>query len=238
MGAGLGVERDFFADRALAAKRGLTRVLSPFSVWGIRPDGPKTEPPSPENPPRSMPPEDPIPHETPPEKLLELVYDELRRQAARQLLRQGGAMTIQPTELVHEAWMRMSAKDRAHWRGRDHFFATAVLSMRHVLVDRIRRKTASKREGTKVDVSLADEVAEKDAAERILTLDECVERLSKEHPECAKVVQMKFFAGLGNEETARLLGCGLRTVERQWAFARAKLYQMVLEREAPDDKAA
>jgi RNA polymerase sigma factor (TIGR02999 family) len=163
--------------------------------------------------------------------LLVMVYEELRGLAARQMAGQGG-QTMQPTALVHEAWMRLASKDADTWKDRAHFFRTAAVAMRRILVDRAREKSSLKRGGSWVDLPLSADIAvEQDPEAHILILDECLARMEREHPDCAKVVQLKFFAGLSNEETSALLGSSLRTVERQWAFARAKLYQMIRSHE-------
>jgi len=168
------------------------------------------------------------------EDLLAIVYDELRRLAATQMNRQGNAsLTLQPTALVHEAWLRLTSNTPRRWNNRSHFFRTAAMAMRCILVDRAREKSSRKRAGFRVDVSFADNVAtDSDLERHILAVDECLEQMETEHPDCAKVVQLKFFAGLTNEETADLLGVSLRRVERHWAFARAKLYQMIRNRDA------
>ena len=165
-------------------------------------------------------------------ELLVMVYEELRRLAARQMAWQGGGQTLQPTALVHEAWMKLASKDPDTWKDRTHFFRTAAVAMRRILVDRAREKSSQKRGGTWVDLPLSAEIAaEQDPEAHILIVDECLARMEKEHPDCARVVQLKFFAGLSNEQTAGLLGSSLRTVERQWAFARARLYQMIRSHE-------
>ena len=115
---------------------------------------------------------------------------------------------------------------------RTHFFRAAAVAMRCILVDRARAKSTLKREGVRVDLSFASQIpSELGPEDQIVIMDECLEQMAKDHPDCAKVVQLKFFAGLSNEETATLLGSSLRSVERQWAFARSKLYQMIRNRE-------
>lgn len=168
------------------------------------------------------------------ENLLVMVYDELRRLAAMQMGRQnGGVQTLQPTALVHEAWLRLSSANSGQWKDQQHFFRTAAVAMRQILVDRARGRNALKRGGgARVDLESAGEIApEQDPEAHLLIMDDCLARMEIDHPECARVVQLKFFAGLSNQETAEMLGASLRTVERQWAFARAKLYQMIRSRE-------
>lgn len=161
-----------------------------------------------------------------------MVYNELRRLASNRMAEQGGVHTLQPTALVHEAWMKLTANDHKTWKDRSHFFRAAAIAMRSILVDRARQKHSHKRNASTVDLSFASEItSDLSPEDHILIMDECLEIMEKNHPDCAKVVQLKFFAGLGNEETAALLGSSLRTVERQWAFARTKLYQMIRDRE-------
>lgn len=168
-----------------------------------------------------------------PGDLLVMVYEELRRLAAKQMACQKDAQTLQPTALVHEAWMRITSREADTWKDRTHFFRTAAVAMRHILVDRAREKNALKRGGSGADLRFASEMATADDAPEthILIMDECLARMEKEHPDCAKVVHLKFFAGLSNQETADLLGSSMRSVERQWAFARTKLYQMIRDQE-------
>jgi len=162
-----------------------------------------------------------------------MVYDELRRVAASQMARGGaGGHTLQPTALVHEAWMRLTTKNADYWNDRAHFFRTAAVAMRRILVDRAREKNSLKRGGSGMDPQVpGDSLDGFDPESRILLMDECLAQMEQDHPDCAKVIQLKFFAGLSNQETAALLGSSLRTVERQWAFARSKLYQMIRARE-------
>lgn len=167
------------------------------------------------------------------EQLLVMVYDELRRLAARQLSEQAGGQTLQPTALVHEAWLRLSRADDSRWKDRAHFFRTAAMAMRSVLVDRVREKCSIKRGGQVEFVLDGGTEVITSPDDHLLLVDECLEIMEKENPECARIVHLKFFAGLSNEETAHLLGISLRSVERQWSFARAKLYQMIRGREQP-----
>lgn len=165
------------------------------------------------------------------DELLALVYDELRRLAARQLAREGQGQTLQPTALVHEAWLRLADGKNREWQDRTHFFRASALAMRRILVDRAREKNSLKR-GGKVEFQLhegAEVMMVRD--NHLLVIDECLERMETDNPECSRIVHLKFFAGLSNEETATLLGLPLRSIERQWAFARAKLFQMIREQD-------
>lgn len=160
-----------------------------------------------------------------------MVYEELRNLAAARMAAQSPGHTLQPTALVHEAWLRLSKTDAARWNNREHFFRAAAMAMRQILVDHARAKTRQKRRRAEDDVILATEdTSDQNAEFDVLIIHECLEELEKSHPDCARVVQLKFFAGLNNQETADVLGSSLRTVERLWAFARFKLFQMVSNR--------
>jgi RNA polymerase sigma factor (TIGR02999 family) len=161
------------------------------------------------------------------EELLPLVYQELRRLASHHMAGNPGPQTLQPTALVHEAWLRLSAARNAGWRDKQHFFATAALAMRQILVDRARRKQAAKRGGNpaRADLQEADcaGVAAPDEDERLLAIDEALERFAVEHPEKARLVQLRYFAGLTNVEAAEVMGVSEATAKRWWAYARAWL---------------
>lgn len=165
-----------------------------------------------------------------------MVYEELRGLAARQMTRFGdGVQTLQPTALVHEAWLRLTSKNPGTWNSSHHFFCTAAIAMRRILVDRVRHKCSLKRTTVPLDLNLAHDAPDMHGSEsRILAVDDCLRHLEIAEPDCARVVQLKFFGGLTNQETAEMLGTSLRNVERQWAFARAKLYQMIQDREPAD----
>ena len=161
------------------------------------------------------------------EEMLPLVYDELRRLAASRISREAEGITLQPTALVHEAWIRLTAKGDREWGDRIHFFRAAALAMRRILVDRARQKASLKKGGIRTDLDPASlEITEETPDERILLIDESLRRLEKEDPESARIVLLKFFAGLTNNEVASSLGVNVRTVERQWAYAKACLFQM------------
>ncbi len=162
------------------------------------------------------------------EELLPLVYDELRRLAAVRLGHEAAGQTLQPTALVHEAWLRLVSEGERTWNNRAHFFRAAAQAMRRILVDRARHKASIKCGGGQERINLEDlnlSVASPD--ERILLVDESLTRLETEDPETARVVTLKFFGGLTNKEVAKTLGVTERTVERQWAYAKACLYEMI-----------
>lgn len=164
------------------------------------------------------------------EELLPLVYDELRQLAAARMAGERPGQTLQPTALVHEAWMRLSDQDGRNWNDRAHFFRAAAQAMRRILVDRAREKSSLKRgEGVKaLDIAEFD-LADTNRDDRVLLIDEMLERLEGEDPDGARVVSMKFFGGLTEKEIAEIHCVTERTVRRQWAYARARLFQMIQE---------
>ncbi len=160
------------------------------------------------------------------EQLLPLVYDELRRLAAQRLARERPGQTLQPTALVHEAYLRLVGEGEArHWDSRGHFFAAAAEAMRRILVDGARRRGARKR-GARLERIDLPELAEpaRDEPIDLLALDEALTKLQALHPQKAQVVQLRFFAGCSLQETAELLGIARATAQRHWAFARAWLF--------------
>ncbi len=160
-------------------------------------------------------------------KLLPLLYDELRKLARQKLARESPGQTLDATALVHEAYLRMigSGDDRP-FAGEGHFFAVAAEAMRHVLVDRARRKRREKHGGGRRRVDLHDDQpAPPDRADDLLALDEALDRLAVEDPEAARLVQIRYFAGLSVEDAGASLGISRATAYRQWAFARAWLLE-------------
>ena len=158
--------------------------------------------------------------------LVPMIYDELRAMAHRQLAREGLEQTLQTTELVHEAYLRLVDDRYVTRRGRAYFFAAASHAMRRVLVDRARRRSAYKRGGGYCTTFALDEtsVAVDAFAEELLDLDDALERLAALDPRQARVVECRYFGGLDVEETAVALGVSPRTVKSDWALARAWLY--------------
>jgi RNA polymerase sigma factor (TIGR02999 family) len=159
------------------------------------------------------------------EQLLPLVYDELRKLAARRLADEKPGQTLQATALVHEAYLRLIGPDgHARWDGRGHFFAAAAEAMRRILVEKARREKRFKRGGDRQRVDL-DEVAEiaGRADERILAVDEALDRLASEDPQAAQLVKLRFFAGMSITEAAGVLGISRASAYEQWAYARAWL---------------
>lgn len=165
--------------------------------------------------------------EPPLDLLLPAVYAELHRMAERRLRHEHGAVTLSPTELVHEAYLRLAGSSRVTARGRAYFFAAAARAMRRIVVEYARRRGRLKRGGGRASVALADTVSitgtGEDAAE-LLDIEEGLERLEAVAERPARVVECRFYGGLTVEETALALGITPRTVNRDWAFARAWLY--------------
>lgn len=165
------------------------------------------------------------------EDLLPLVYDELRRLAQARMANEAAGQTLQPTALVHEAWLRLvgSAGPASQgWESRAHFFGAAANAMRCILVENARRKSRLKRGGGQVRVDMEGlEVAQPTPDDKILLVDEALAKLEQEDPEQAKVVVLKFFGGLTNQEVAESMGISERTVYRQWVCAKARLFRMV-----------
>lgn len=164
------------------------------------------------------------------EDLLPLVYDELRRLAAVRMAGEQPDQTLQPTALVHEAWLRLTGGENKQWNGRAHFYGAAAEAMRRILIERARRKLALKRgaRAERVDLNLDQvEVAAQSDPEAILALNEALEVLAREDPESAELVKLRFFAGMSNQEAAEVLGVSERSTKRYWTFARAWLFQEI-----------
>jgi RNA polymerase sigma factor (TIGR02999 family) len=158
------------------------------------------------------------------DELLPLVYDELRRLARARLSLENPGQTLQPTALVHEAYLRVTAGTDPGWDSRGHFFAAAAIAMRRILVDQARRKARLKHAGAKNRVDLDDaDVPIQPPTDKVLLVDEALERLEKKDPRKCQVVNLRYFAGLSEEETAAILGLSTRTVEREWRFAKSWL---------------
>lgn len=161
------------------------------------------------------------------EQLLPLVYDELRRLASAKLAHEKAGQTLQATALVHEAYLRMvGAEEIPSYRDRGHFFAVAAAAMRRILIDNARRKSTIKRGEGKQRVPL-DDVAAPMPDDELLALDEAMNSLAEEHPEKAKLVELRYFAGLTADQAADALGISPSTADRHWAYARAWLKSAV-----------
>ena len=158
------------------------------------------------------------------DRLVPIVYDELHRQAQRYLRRENPGHTLQTTALVHEAYLRLVDQREARWQNRAQFFGVAAQVMRRILVDHARRHQAAKRGGSAVPVPLEEgEVAARGSDVDLVALDDALTRLAAVDPQQARVVELRYFTGLGIEETAEALGISPATVKREWAMARAWL---------------
>jgi RNA polymerase sigma factor (TIGR02999 family) len=165
------------------------------------------------------------------EDLLPLVYEELRRLAAARMAAETAGQTLQPTALVHEAWLQLVGAGERSWQNRAHFFGAAVDAMRRILIDKARRKARIKHGGRLARVDIQDiELAETTPDDNVLLINEALQQLEKDDPQQARVVALKFFGGLTNLEVAETLGLSERTVDRQWACAKARLYQMIRQK--------
>ncbi len=159
-------------------------------------------------------------------ELLPLVYDELRKLAARKMAAEPPGQTLQPTALVHEAWLRIADGKDEHWENRAHFFAAAAEAMRRILVENARRKRRAKHGGGQLRVELDTlDVAITSDDDHLLAVDEALDKLAARDALAADLIKLRFFAGLPNVEAARLLGLPERTAKRTWAYARAWLYE-------------
>ena len=159
-------------------------------------------------------------------ELVPLIYNELRHLAAQKMAREAPGHTLQPTALVHEAWLRLGGDAQPHWQNRAHFFAAAAEAMRRILVDSVRRKQCQRHGGQLVRVDI-DSVALPLPIpdDELMALDEALDRLAAVDTRAAEVVKLCYFVGLTHEQAAQELEVSLSTVERLWSFARAWLFQ-------------
>ncbi len=168
------------------------------------------------------------------DELLPLVYDELRHLAAGHLARERPGQTLQATALVHEAWIRLVAEGERSWNNRVHFFRAAALAMRRILVDNARHKASLKGGKNLKRIDIDDiNLAEAPLDDRILLIDEALALLEQEDPECARIVTLRFFGGFTIPEIARAQDASERTISRQWAYAKARLFQLMEELHRP-----
>jgi RNA polymerase sigma factor (TIGR02999 family) len=160
------------------------------------------------------------------DQLMPIVYDELRRQAARYLRREQVGHTLQTTALIHEAYVRLVDQRNMQWQNRAHFFGIAAQMMRRILVDHARSKKRVKRGGSEIRVSFEDaNVAAKGQDLDVVALDEALERLAQIDEQQSRVVELRFFSGLSVEETAEVMGISKSTVKRDWSMAKAWLHR-------------
>ena len=159
------------------------------------------------------------------DELLPLVYEELRKLAAHKMAGEVPGQTLQPTALVHEAWLRLTGAENKSWDSRGHFFAAAAEAMRRILIERARAKSRLRRGGRAERVPLDHvTVASEDPPETVLAIHEALDRLTARDPFKAEVVKMRYFVGLSQDEIAQALGVSVPTIRRHWAIARAWLY--------------
>jgi len=162
------------------------------------------------------------------DELLPLVYEELRKLAAARMAREIPGQTLQPTALVHEAWLRVIGDANPQFDGRAHFFAAASEAMRRILIDSARRKRAQRHGGGQARVDIQDvEVAGAARDDELLAIHDALDKLAAEDKRMAELVKLRFFIGLTNKEAAGILGVSEPTVERWWSFARAWLYREI-----------
>ena len=160
--------------------------------------------------------------------LLPLVYEELRKLAAHKMANEAPGQTLQPTALVHEAWLRLVGTENPQFEGRGHFFAAAAEAMRRILIDRARQKLSLKRGAGAARVNLEHlEVASATDDDTLLAVDEALTKLAREDPDSAEFIKLRFFAGMTNDEAAQALGIPERTARRHWSFARAWLFREI-----------
>ena len=166
------------------------------------------------------------------EELLPLVYNELRRLAAARMAKEAAGQTLQPTALVHEAWLRLVGEGDRSWQNRAHFFGAAAEAMRRILIERARRKSRVKRGSGQAPINIDDlQLAAPTPDEKVLLVDEALKRLEAEHPKIAQIVMLKFFGGMTNQEVAKAMGVTERTVLNHWAYAKAWLLRDICKSE-------
>jgi RNA polymerase sigma factor (TIGR02999 family) len=162
------------------------------------------------------------------ERIFTLVYDELRRIAAAKMAHESPGQTLQPTALVHEAWLRLGGEAQPHWQNRAHFLSAAAEAMRRILVENARRKLRLKRGAGQERLELHDSAIQAPAAdEKIVQVHEALDALSAEDLEKAEIVKLRFFVGLNHEEIAALLGVNEKTVRRHWELAKVRLFETI-----------
>jgi RNA polymerase sigma factor (TIGR02999 family) len=162
------------------------------------------------------------------DELLPLVYEELRRLAGARMARENPGHTLQPTALVHEAWLRLVGDENVRWDGRAHFFGAAAEAMRRILIDRARRRNSHRHGGDQQRVDLeAVEIAAPDDDEQLLAVNEALEKLAAQDKLKAELVKLRYFAGLTIEEAAQVLRISEPTAKRYWTFAKAWLHREI-----------
>jgi len=160
------------------------------------------------------------------DELLPLVYEELRKLASVKMSQEVPGQTLQPTALVHEAWLRLVGDENPQWNSRGHFFAAAAEAMRRILVENARKRAREKHGGKLQRIDITElNIAITTDDEKLLLVNEALEKLHEIDPSGAQLIKLRFFAGLSNVKAARMLGIPERTAKRNWAYARAWLYE-------------
>lgn len=162
------------------------------------------------------------------DELLPLVYEELRKLAASKMANESSTQTLQPTALVHEAWLRLTGNENIQWNGRAHFFGAAAEAMRRILIDNARRKRALRHGGDQRRIDLEEiDVAAVEKEDELLAMNDALDEFAAVDKQKAELVKLRYFIGLNIDEAAKILGVSVPTANRWWAFARAWLYQKI-----------
>jgi RNA polymerase sigma factor (TIGR02999 family) len=170
-------------------------------------------------------------------QLLPLVYAELRRLAAHKMANEAAGQTLQPTALVHEAWLRLVGNDHQHWDGRGHFFAAAAEAMRRILIERARRKRAARHGSGQARLDVDDlEIAAPVQDDELLAVSEALDKLAARDRQKAELVKLRYFVGLTLEEAAEVLGVSVPTASRWWSYSRAWLCEEIERQQKPFQK--
>lgn len=166
----------------------------------------------------------------PADRLLSLVYNELRHLAARKMVQESATQTLQPTALVHEAWLRLGGDEQPTWENRTHFFCAAAEAMRRILIDRARRKQSVRHGGgqQRCDIDEVEIAAPSQDAE-LLAVNEVLDRFAAQEPQKAELVKLRYFAGMGLKEAGQVLGISEPTAVRWWTYSKIWLYHAIQE---------
>lgn len=167
-------------------------------------------------------------------ELLPLVYGQLRQLAARKMAAESGSQTLQPTALVHEAWLRLGGDDQPTWENRNHFLCAAAEAMRRILIDRARSKQARRHGGGQQRLDVDEiEIAAPMPEDELLAIDEALHLLSREAPQKAELVKLRYFAGMGLKEAGEVLGISEPTAVRWWTYAKTWLFKAIRDTRGP-----
>jgi RNA polymerase sigma factor (TIGR02999 family) len=168
------------------------------------------------------------------DRLLPLVYNELRQLAARKMAYESGTQTLQPTALVHEAWLRLGGDDQPTWENRTHFFCAAAEAMRRILIDRVRSKRAKRHGGGLQRLHVEEvEIAASIKEDELLAVNEALDRFTEHAPQKAELVKLRYFAGMGLKEAGQTLGISEPTAVRWWTYSKTWLYQAIQQDRGP-----